>query len=315
MQAAILSSSTLGDGLLMLTAAFHLQQQGYRVVFFHRLMHELKAFFPFYEFQSYPENFSTRDLQAFDLVLMEYQKIPPIVDFFEKRQNLKNLFVWHPRKNPIQLGGQDKLFSDKKNMVQNILNELQTLLKQKTLLPCNGLIAPSHLKYQKYPRRILLAPTSNDPKKNWRRPRFFHLALCLRQKGFQPELIMAPHEKLFFADEAVKYALPLQTFPGYFELAAYIYESGFLIGNDSGPVHLASNLSIPTLTITGNKRKMRLWQKAFFPGKLLFPPGFLPNFCCLKIKDQYWPYFISVKKALKTFLQLYKLFHPNFSKS
>lgn len=302
MRAAVVSSSSLGDGLLMLIAAFYLKQNGYKVTVFHRLMHEMSSFFPDYDFQPYPEKIA--DLKSFDLAIMEHQTPVPFKDFEEELASFKNLYILCPRKIDLPSHPQTILFQQDKSMAQNIALSMAKILKQKEFFPINGITPPKNLTHQKYPERILLHPLSNNPLKNWRKKKFLRLYKDLQKKGLNPVFLMAPHEEDVWKKEDVK----IKTFPNYHELAAYVYESGFLIGNDSGPAHLASNLAIPSLVIAGNRRKMQLWRADFYPTRLIFPPPFIPNFKYFKIKDYYWPHFISTKKVFKAFTAAYNQF-------
>ncbi len=302
MKAAVISSSSLGDGLLMLIGAFYLKQNGYQVTVFHRLMSEMSSFFPDYDFQPYPEKMS--DLKSFDLVVMEYQPPAPIADFKKEHASLKNIYLLCPRPIDIPAHPRNILFQPDKSMAQNIALAMEKILNQKEFFPINGIAPPKDLTHQKYPERILLHPLSNSPLKNWRKKKFLQLYAQLQNRGLKPVFIMAPHEEHMWKKEKVK----IKTFPNYHELAAYIYESGFLIGNDSGPAHLASNLAIPSLVVAGNRRKMQLWRADFYPTRLIFPTPFIPNFKYFKIKDYYWPYFVSTKRVFKAFTAAYNQF-------
>ncbi len=302
MKASVVSSSSLGDGLLMLIAAFYLKQHGYKVTVFHRLMHEMKSFFPSYEFKPYPQ--SIDELRSFDLTILEYQPPVPIADFSEKYPSLDNLHFLCPRQIGLPKHDNVIVFQAEKSMAQNIALAMEKILKQKEFFPVNGIIPPQNLIHQKYPERIILHPLSNNPLKNWRKNKFLKLYHELKKRKLKPIFLMAPHEKKYWEKAKVN----IKTFPNYHELAAFIYESGFLIGNDSGPAHLASNLAIPSLVIAGNRRKMQLWRADFYPTRLIFPPPFIPNFKYFKVKDYYWPFFISTNKVLKAFTAAYSQF-------
>ncbi len=88
------------------------------------------------------------------------------------------------------------------------------------------------------------------------------------------------------------------------ELAAYLYESGYLIGNDSGLGHLASALSIPTMTFCRRKALAKMWAPSFMPGVVLTPSSLIPNIRGLRLRDQYWHRFITVNMARRGFERL-----------
>lgn len=93
----------------------------------------------------------------------------------------------------------------------------------------------------------------------------------------------------------------LPEFPTVSELAAYLYESHFLIGNESGTGHLASNLGIPTLIVAGCPKQMILWRPGFLLGQVITPPSYIPNFKFLRLREKKWQTFISPRRILKAF--------------
>ena len=90
------------------------------------------------------------------------------------------------------------------------------------------------------------------------------------------------------------------------EVAAFLYESGYLIGNDSGLGHLASNLNIPTLTISGNPKRVRLWRPDWALNHVVTIPFPLPNFkgIRMRVRENFWQHFIPVARTLKAFRKL-----------
>jgi heptosyltransferase-3 len=87
-------------------------------------------------------------------------------------------------------------------------------------------------------------------------------------------------------------------------LTRFIYESGYLVGNDSGLGHLASFLGVPTCTITRRKALAKLWAPSYTPGAVVTPPPWVPNIRGLRLRDRYWQSFISVEKVLFAFDKL-----------
>jgi hypothetical protein len=87
-------------------------------------------------------------------------------------------------------------------------------------------------------------------------------------------------------------------------LAAFIFESGYHIGNDSMLGHLASNLNIPNLIIANDKRRMDLWRPGWRYGFIVLPPQWLPQFRPFRWKKDHWQHLISVKKVLTYFNHL-----------
>lgn len=84
--------------------------------------------------------------------------------------------------------------------------------------------------------------------------------------------------------------------------AEYIYESAFLIANDSGSGHLASALGIPVLTIVTSPRKsMFRWRPGWGINKVI-----APWFTFSLSGKRYWKQFLPVNRVYKTFIQLFE---------
>ena len=90
-------------------------------------------------------------------------------------------------------------------------------------------------------------------------------------RGFSVSFSVSPkeHAEWLFVK---KKGIDLPYFRSLSETAAYLYESGFFIGNDSGLGHLASNLGIPTVTVAGKASSIKLWRPDWHIGKVVAPP-------------------------------------------
>jgi heptosyltransferase III len=98
--------------------------------------------------------------------------------------------------------------------------------------------------------------------------------------------------------------LDVPLFSGQSEMTAFICESGYMIGNDSGIGHLASCLGLPTVTICRSEQNGRFWRPSWAPGKLITPYKWIPNLKGLRWRDQHWKTWISVRRVLDNFLSL-----------
>ena len=167
----------------------------------------------------------------------------------------------------------------------------------------NGLTPPANLNHRAHQRRVILHPTSRETAKNWRPNGFLAVANALKNKGYSPVFCVGPKELAdwkFVEDKGFQ----LADAPTLSDLAAFIYESGFVIGNDSLIGHLASNLQIPTLIIANDEKRMRLWRPGWLKGQLVLPPPYLPNWKFLRLKEKKWQHFITSGQVLRRFEQL-----------
>jgi ADP-heptose:LPS heptosyltransferase len=147
---------------------------------------------------------------------------------------------------------------------------------------------------------VAIHPTSADSRKNWDRSKFEKLAAALEQEGYEPHFILSPKERPLWLDSMVNTPL----FPTLSELAAFLYESGYAIGNDSMVGHLSSNLLLPTLIIADSPVRMRLWRPGWHAGAVITPPTWIPNWKFLRLRRNHWRRWISVNQVATAFKTL-----------
>ena len=303
-RAAVISRQGLGDGLMMMIASYHLKLSEYEVTFYHRLFHELKDFFSGYTFKDLPLEIS--EFSGFDLIIIEHYECDLIKELIRQRDKMKGkVHVIYPSFN-------EKYFSSphlsdflcKKNVSMNSNIQLATakILGSSNVSKINGISIPPDLSHRKYIKRVVLHPTSNDDKKNWAKRKFIKTFNLLKEEGFSPIFSLAPHEVKYFDQENISFI----SFKTFHELACFIYESGYLIGNDSGPAHLSSNLNIPTIVIASNPNLMKLWKPDFHKTNVITAPSFIPNIKLLRLRNRCWPYFITTNMLFKQFKNMMK---------
>ena len=170
----------------------------------------------------------------------------------------------------------------------------------------NGLVAPPGLNFRQFRQRIVIHPMSHQPQKNWPAHKFVELAQQLQRQGYDPQLVVSPAERPGW-EWVLNEGLSLPAFATLDALACWIYESGWMIGNDSGIGHLASNLGIPTLTIAMRARAMQRWRPSWAPGKVVLPPRWLAH---RWLRNLFWKRLISVKQVLAVFKILLNIKFP-----
>lgn len=102
---------------------------------------------------------------------------------------------------------------------------------------------------------IALHPGTACEIKQWEIERFAELSSILTTR-YDSKLIIiyGPRERRFEQDRIIKLFSPKARFalyPSIKELAGLLERCNLLIGNDSGPIHLAAALGIPTISIFG----------------------------------------------------------------
>jgi heptosyltransferase-3 len=297
-RSALLCASGIGDGLLMMIVAHHLKKLGFNPTVFHDGAEDLALLF---EEHTFERHVPIEELESYDAVIVENDNSKRAWDLFRLRDQGKMgqvRFIFPTPSKNFKKG--DFLFDSTLPVATNLANACAALLGSPQSKE-NDLTLPDG-EHQKYSKRVVIHPTSNDPKRNWGKSQFLELAKLLEAEGYSPVFCVGPSER----KEWEKLDIELPLFANLKELAAYIYESRFLIGNDSGLGHLASNLGIETLTISGNPKRVRLWRPDWSLGKVVTIPFPLPNFKGInfRMRENYWQKFIPVKKTFKAFMEL-----------
>jgi ADP-heptose:LPS heptosyltransferase len=104
-------------------------------------------------------------------------------------------------------------------------------------------------------RTVLLFPGAGTPEKRWPRERFIALKAALDKKKIRSAWLLAPGEA-WPGDAGAKDILRV---PQLLTLAALCAHAGQVIGNDSGPRHIAAAAGARTLTLFGPEA-LREWH-------------------------------------------------------
>jgi ADP-heptose:LPS heptosyltransferase len=300
--AAVLPALGIGDALLMMIASHQLKMEGYCVTTFHDGLPELSTWFPGHDLRPSPSSETLIEtLDPFDLILVENDNSIRIQHLLVNfRSRLSIFYPTYSATKHAPLSVRDHVFDKDLPMAGNIAKSIATLLDLPTPSKENGLSPPSTLTHRFRKEQVIIHPTSRVPEKNWKAEGFLDVAQKLKTKGFHPLFCVGPSERNDWAsieDEGFS----LANLPTLSSLAEVIYESGYVIGNDSLIGHLASNLGIPTLIVANDEKRMRLWRPGWQKGDLVLPPPYLPNWKFLRLREQKWKYFISASKVLKSF--------------
>ncbi len=285
----MICASGIGDALLLHSVSSLLKEMGWSVVTFSDHLPSFHEWLPHFEFAKQPT--TSTDFSSFDALFLQHDNSPksfyiqslplPIYIFYGSHQ-LEKHGLFNPKYHFCA--------DPQKTMVANLQDACLHFFGKTP--QGNGLTPPSGLIHRKYPKRIAIHPTSTNSSKNWPKTKFLKTASHLEAQGFQPVFIAPPTERAEWNGPWL---------PSLSDLASFIYESGYFLGNDSGPAHLASYLQIPHLVIGGSGLNMPLWKTGWYPGSLLSPSPFLMHFKALR---PHWHRFITVNKLLKTFYKL-----------
>lgn len=326
---ALVSFDSLGDGLIYLMMAENLHRNHFDVTCYGNIACQLKNWMPQLALKAYPspENLNA-ELEVYDLVIMSppqwlrnqmtneltqemrqkwlliCQKAPSSW-YFDHKQRLKNSLpaaLFQQLADLVDCSGsiRFKAFTNE-SVVQMTLTFMQEKMHLNQVDKWVSLTPPLGLQYRRFKNRIIISPDSAGPeKKNWTPIRFLELCRQLRQLGHSPVIVVAPSNHDQWLNLA-KGAFEVPLFNDIADLAAYIYESGAVIANDSGNGHLASFLNVPVLTVYRKRNQYFHWRPDWANANVVCPTITIPWF-----GEIIWKPFVRSKNIIR---QLNKINH------
>lgn len=270
MKIAIVCAPGVGDALIMQIVSHHLALAGF----------DVQTLAP-HNFGRWFETNQDLDLDRFDLIFLQHDNTARAKEIHALPKPVYTFYGSHKlsKHGPLRIGF-DYVCDLNRTMVDNAIEAVH-LLFQIQATPDNGLKVPEGLVHRKYENRVVIHPTSALAARNWPMDKFIRCAQWLEQQGFEPKF--------------------LPRFPSLDELMCYIYESGYFLGNDSGPGHIASNLNIPHLIIGREERHMRHWRPGWKKGEIITPPTWVPNWKWLRTRERNWKHFITTRMVINSF--------------
>jgi len=302
---AVFSCMGLGDGLITLTLSNNLFRQGHEVVTYHPFLEGMQDWFPDLPLKRFPSTEEMeQSLASYDKYFILFEKSPwmsHIINYCKTHYPDKTTII-----NPIATPKtnypywENAKFDGTQPFAGNLAIFCKQILHCKNPTKDNGIRPLSIYTERKYPCRVILHPTSSRPGKNWTQDKFLTLASRLQKKGFEPCFILSKEERTEWSAST-----PLAPeFSNLSELAGFVFESGYMIGNDSGIGHLASSLGLPTLTICRSRMTSRFWRPSWSRGSVVCPPSWIPNIKGFRCRDKHWKKFVPVWTVERAFSKL-----------
>ncbi len=288
---AVICAPGIGDALILQIAAHQLRMHGFHVTTFSNHLPGFGNWFQGCSFARQPQlNQIEESLQEFDAVFLQHDNTPKARKIHSLPRPVYTFYGSHvvSKHGPLRLG-YDFVCDQDRTMVQNVRAAVKALFRLEDAGDENGMKPPSGLVHRKHPKRVAIHPTSADPEKNWSRAKFLAVAKWLKEEGYEPAFTLPSAERLEWGGPE------LSTLE---DLASFIYESGFFIGNDSGPGHIASCLKIPHLIIGRDEKQMRFWRPGWHLGEIASPPAWLPNWKGARLRETHWKKFITTKGVI-----------------
>jgi len=321
---ALVPSLGLGDSLIYLTVANNLARAGYRVTMLSNHLAHFAGWLPNIGVVPFPKPEHTQALcDAYDLVLSDCGSIVASLDedalslarrfVFVGTLRVKSAYIHDHGARLRQRCGVDKAELMRPlaacagplrvvddpcvSMVEQAVAFCQTKLGIENACVDTGFQVPQAYRLRCNPRRVMLHPTSYNAKKNWPIEKYVRLAHRLKQQGYDPQFVLSPRERQAWSPH-IGDAFLIPHFADTRELAAYLHESGYVIGNDSGVGHLAAAVGVPVLTVYRKRRDGFCWRPGWGNNEVVRP------FISLGALRTAWMLFLSVARVERAFKRL-----------
>lgn len=312
--AAVFLHNGLGDGVNCLVLSNNLHLNGWQVDTYHNMMGGMQSWIPHLAIKPYPVVAEiSKILSSYDWFFVVHNDtsefVLKLIEEGKRRcpDKMKVIYLY-PSKNIVnEPYYNDCLTEPQLSIAENMRLFCEKILHFSKITRTNGFIPPSGLVHRKFSKRVVIHPTSARETRNWPREKFVKLALHLQKMGYDLHFIPGgPKEKKDWL-EVLEFGFHLACFENLDLLARFIYESGYLIGNDSGLGHLASSLGIPVLTFCRRRTWANMWAPSFQKGVVVTPSSLIPNISGFRLRDRYWKKFISVAMAQRGFQKLVQI--------
>jgi hypothetical protein len=277
---AVTLPAAIGDSLIGLVLVNNLIRNGYRPVVFGWVAEQLEAWFPQITV-GYPAAYAG----AFDTVIeLRRTDFGPTLSHTGKTICVDNL---------PEFGGS-------KHMVDRLADIGASVFGLRDVTRSNGLVVPPGVQRSRYANRVVIHPTGSHPEKMWSREKFLTLAQALSHARLHPTFLVAPREIAAWPGSTV-HDHEIHALSRLEEVATWIAESAWFIGNDSGLGHLASSIGVPTLTLFMRRGLARAWRPGWGAGDIVLPPNVLPFG---NLKERFWKQLLSVNRVMAHFQAL-----------
>jgi heptosyltransferase III len=314
----VVSCRGLGDGVISLILSNNLYLNKNEVITFHNEgFSQLQRWFSHLPIKKFPEISAVRDIvKDFDQIFVFYDRVDPFIQALIREGKTKfpnKIKVLNPcfsRSEGNQPYYEDSYFRRDISIVDNIDSFCRNVLKLQIVTKSNGIKCPYDLIFRKNISRVVIHPTSAKKGRSWLKEKFIDLYGKLKKRGFSPSFVMSKNEMEAWS-EGVTEEIDIEGFDSFDDLAKYVYQAGYFIGNDSGVAHLASAFGIPVLCISRSKRTTDLWRPGWGKVIVIYPSTLIPNISGFRLRDKKWKFFISTNRVLKNFLKIVDSKHLN----
>ncbi|MDA1193808.1 MAG: hypothetical protein O2894_01350 [Planctomycetota bacterium] len=255
MPTAIVPAPALGDGLLALVLAHHLRRSDQPVYVVHDALGKLRTWLP-------------------------WARVVPRTDLDEVLRSSVRAFVGDPAAFAHAALPPDTLRFRKADWQRDapypvsLERACAAWLGSTPWLNSPGLVRPDVPAVDA--ARIVLHPTSGNPRKNWPPKHWRALGERLAGEGARTTVLLAASEVAAWRAEAGD-ALPIAVPGGLDAVASFLADSAGCIATDSGIAHLAAAVGCPTLTLFRKASAARFWAPTWGRTAAVMAPWRLPG--------------------------------------
>lgn len=267
MKIAVVCAPGVGDALILHIVSHHLTLAGFEVV----------TNTP-HRFGKWLSGSHFGDWTGCDAIFLQHDNSQCAKEIHQLNKPVYTFYGSHSEaKHGSLKPGFDFVCDLNRTMVDNVVTALHTLFHIAATSE-NGFKPPEGLVHRRHKKRVAIHATSSHPHRNWPLENFQKVAKWLEVQGYEPCF--------------------LPQFPTLEDLTSFIYESGYFLGNDSGPGHIASLLKIPHLIIGREERQLRHWRPGWSPGEVIVPPMWVPNWKGFRLREKKWKMFVAIKNVI-----------------
>jgi len=277
---AVVMPVAIGDTLLLMVLVNNLIRNGYRPTVFSWVVKDLSDWFPGVDVRDEHE-----ESGPFDLVI---------------QLRATTAGVSRAAEGEVCELVSFEAFQGGRHMIDKVAAVAHEVFGLADVTRHNGITVPHWIRFRANERRVAIHPTGSHIEKMWPRKKFVALVRKLVQRDFQPTLLVAPCERQAWAmgqDEEQW----LRSFGRLAEVAAWIAESGWFIGNDSGLGHLASALGVPTVSLFMRRGLAHTWRPNWGRGEIVLPYNL---FVIGALKERFWKLALTGSRVLRSFDRL-----------
>ena len=280
-------SNAIGDSLISMIIVSNLLKNGIDITVYGNPAYALRHWFPGVVVHRLPaEEDSAHTFAAYDTVL-QMQWNQPLVRLLDAHQRVRTL-------HDVEFGEHPGC------MAERFADFCRKELDLDDVDLANGVVAPADLLHRRHANRVVIHPEASTDDKRWPATQFVKLAQRLQRKGYEPHFVIAEHERDRWKDIDM-FDVPAPVFADLGTLAAWVYESGYFIGNDSGIGHLASNLDIPTVSLFRRRGVSTRWRPAWGAVEIILPWQWVPT---SRLKERLWKETLTCSRVLSAFVRM-----------